>query len=303
MDYAMTLKKWAYDHEASIRIYRNYKGHEFNNITQNAAGHFHCMLGIYNMVADYCHRETVLHLKARGLLRQRVKYLAGIAGQDIDRWKKRMRSDTLLNSFDTLEAAATDHISGVMKDIAMVEMQINQYLTMNGCLDAETCSKVFLTYLMVSGTRRAHDILIKAFRENSGIDYGNLFEHCLIDRAEKAWKELTLLMIGDRLKGIEDYQPLDTAMCIVARKLSDMNAFTLKVSGAVEEFPENYSEEQRGEIHADAEKVRRHMEETEKRHRQETAAARRKQEKLIRHRRSTDITEEDLQKLKEKFTA
>lgn len=299
--YAPSFRLWAYGHEANVRIMKSYEGEEFNNITQNAAGHFHCVLGIYNMVADYCVRETVLHLRDKGLLKRKVKYLAGIARADIDRFIKQMRSTTLVYSYDALEAAITDHMADVMKDIAVVEMQINQYLTMHGCKDVDSCAKVATTYLMISNVRKSHDALIKAFIKDASIDYGNTFKHCLIDRAEKAWKELALLLIGDRAKGIEDYQPLDTAMSIVIRKLSDLEAFTMRINDTVEEFPEYYSEEQRREIHADAEKVRQRMKEREKRIAKETAAARRKQEKLVRSRRSTDITDEDIQKLKERF--
>lgn len=301
--YAQDHRMWAYGHSADIRIMKSYDSEKFNIVTQNAAGHFHCVLGIYNMVADYCVRETTLYLRDKGVLKHKAKHLAGIAREDIDRWKKQMRSTTLVYSFDALEAAITDHMGEVMKDIEMVKMQIDQYLTMHGCKDVETCARVALTYLMIGNVHKSHDALIRAFRDDIGIDYGNTFQHCLIDRAEKAWTELALMIVGNQAKGIDDYQPLDTAMSIVVRKLSDLEHFTLHINETVEEYPEYYSEEQRKEIHEDAEKVLQRMQEREKRIRQENAAAKRKHDRQKAERQSTDITDEDLQKLKEKFTA
>lgn len=302
--YARDYSLWAYGHTANIRLLKAYDSKaELDNVVNNASGHFHCLIGVFDMVADNAIRETTLYLRDKGLLKQKTKYLAGIARQDVDRWKKQMRSTTLFWSYDAYEAAIYEHIGTLMKDIDMIEMQISQYLTMNGCQDVETCTKVALTYLLIKDVRCEYKALKEAFAQSVGIDFGNTYEHMLLDRAEKAWKELSQMIVGRQADGIENYQPLETAFTIYLRKVNDLDNFMLRVGEAVEEYADNYDEETRREVAADVAKVRRSKAEEAKRIRQETAAARRRQEERAKQRKSTDITDEDLQRLKDRFTA
>lgn len=302
--YAQDYRLWAYGHMASVRITKKYDSkEELDNVVNNASGHFHCLIGVFDMIADNAIRETTLLLKAQGLLKQRVKYLAGIARQDVDRWKKQMRSTTLFVAYDSYEAAIYDHISTLQKDIDMVEMQINQYLTMHGCKDVETCTKVSLTYLLIKDVKGVYNTLLQVFEKKTGIDFGNTYEHMLLDRAEKAWKELAMVIVGKSADGIEDYQPLETAFSIYLRKANDIDEFMLRVGEATEEYADQFDEKTRRDIAADVATIKREKAEEAKRKAQETAAARRKQEKLVHSRRSTDITAEDLQRLRDKFTA
>lgn len=302
--YAVDCDGWAYGHRCTVRLKKEFETkEEMDNVIRNASGHFHCLLGVFDMIADNAVRETTLLLAEKGILKHKTKYLAGIARADIDRWKKQMRSTTLFVAYDAYEAAIYDHITTLQKDIDMIEMQISQYLTMHGCKDVETCTKVSLAYMLIKDIRGVYSSLLEAFEIKTGIDFGNTYEHMLLDRAEKAWKELAMMIVGKSADGIENYQPLVTAFEIYLRKANDIDEFMCRVGEATEEFADLYDEETRRDIAADVASIKREKAEEAKRRAQETAAARRKQEKLIRHRRSTDITDEDLQKLKEKFTA
>ena len=302
--YAKDYDGWAYGHRCTVRLKKEFASkEEMDKVINNASGHFHCVLGVFDMIADNAVRETSLMLAEKGVLKHKTKYLAGIARADIDRWKKQMRSTTLFVVYDAYEAAIYDHIATLQKDIDMIEMQISQYLTMHGCKDVETCTKVSLAYMLIKDIRGVYSSLLEAFEIKTGIDFGNTYEHMLLDRAEKAWKELAMMIVGKSADGIENYQPLVTAFEIYLRKANDIDEFMCRVGEATEEFADLYDEETRRDIAADVASIKREKAEEAKRRAQETAAARRKQEKLIRHRRSTDITDEDLQKLKEKFTA
>lgn len=299
-----THRVYCYEHEATVRLLKTFNSREELSLAMdNAAGHFHLITGVYNQIADNLLRETTLYMRDNGLLRQKIKHLANIARQDVDRWRKQMRSVTLFYSYDAFEAAIIDHIGPVQPYIDSVEMQIKQYLTMHGCKDVELCTKVSLTYIMLGMAQRAHDSLIEAFKCDAGIDFGDAFTHCVLARATKAWKELSLAIVGKQAEGIENYQPLDTAMTIFVKHANDLNELCLKVCNAMHEYSDDFTKEQIADIDKDKADILQKRAEREKRIKRENEAAKKRLERQRAKRTSSEITTEDLQRLKEKFTA
>jgi len=301
---ATTHRVHCYEHEATVRLLRAFNNREeLATVMDNAAGHFHLVTGIYNQIADNLLRETWLYMRDRGLLKQNIKRLANMAREDVKRWRKQMRSVTLFYSYDAFEAAIIDHIGPVQPYIDSIEMQISQYLTMHGCKDVELCTRVSLTYIMIGMAQRAHDSLIEAFKRDAGIDFGDAFSHCILARAQKAWRELSLVIVGTQAQGIENYQPLDTAMTIFVKHANDLDELSQKVCEAMHEFSDDFTEEQIAAVDGDVEDIKRERAEREKRIKRENAAAKKRLERQRAKRTSSEITTEDLQRLKERFTA
>ncbi len=285
-----------------VRICRVMTVQELYTYSQQARSQMHCTGTVVNLMADFVLRETIQRLKAEGLFRQGTKKVCNELQGIIISWKTDMKS-LLGERYEPMEDVAYDRMSELNGKIEQLRMQIKQAILAQGNKHAETASWVELTQQMFVLSHQVVKAVVINWCEAVAIDYSDVFSHMdFLRKCSRKWQKvcMSLYTYEQQVDIVQNDINVENALKILSHDACDYDGLWKHFQTTLDEHADVFSEEDRANVKADIEAVMENQEAKRKAAEKANADYWTKTRRTAKP-RGSDVTEEDLQQLKQHF--
>lgn len=285
-----------------VRVCRIMKASELYVYSNQARSQMHCTGMVVGIIADYVLRETIQHLKADGLFKYEKKRICNELQGIVNSWKTDMKQ-LLGDKYEPMEDVAIDRMSEISGDMDSLRMQIKQHMLKLGNKHAETASWVELTQQMFVLSHQAVKGVVQNWYEEAGLDFSDVFSHMdFLRKCSRKWQKVcTSLYTYEQQVGIvQDDRNVENALKIFSLKACCYEGLWEHFKGSLDKHPEVYTEEDKAKVLADIEDIQA-RDEAERKAAEKANVDYWAHTKKTAKPRASDVTEEDLQQLKNHF--
>ncbi len=285
-----------------VRICRVMTVRELEKLSRQARSQMHCTGTVVNLMADYVLREAIQRLKADRLYRFETKKICNELQCIILSWKIDMKQ-LLGERYEAMEDVAYDRQSEINGDIEQLRMQIKQHFFRAKNKHAETASWVELAQQMFVLSHNVVRSVVQLWYEQAALDFSDVFSHMdLLRKCSRKWQNvcMSLYTYEQQVDIIQNDKNVENALKILSLHACEYDGLWKHFQNSLEEHADIYTDEDREKIEADIEDIKAGREEKRKAAEKANADYWAKTKRTAKP-RASDVTEEDLQQLKEHF--
>lgn len=286
-----------------VRICRVMKAAELNRCCQQARSQIHCTGTVVNLMADFALRETIQRLKADKLFKHETKKICNELQGIILQWKTDMKA-LLWERYEAMEDVAYDRQSEIMGDVDQLRMQLKQNFFKCGCKYADTAAWVEMTQQMFVLSHIVVRAVVTAWYTDANIDLSDVFAHMdLLRLCSRKWQKVCMKFYTyeQQTGAIQNDQNVENALKILSHHAIDYDGLWKHFKNALEEHADVFSEQNRKEIDADIEDIKKRGEKKRREAKKANADYWAKTKRTAKP-RASDATDEDIQQLINHFS-
>lgn len=256
-----------------------------------------------NLIADYALREAIQRLKADKLFKHATKKVCNELQGIIKSWKTDIRM-LMEERYEPMEDAICDCMSEENDEFEMLRLQAKAYFLKKGNKHAEACSWAEVTQQMFAFSHMVIKDIVKAWYIQYGLDFTDVYKHMdLLYKCSKKWQKvcMSLYTYQEQDELVNHNTNFANAMRIYSNHIIDINGMQKHFQTCIEEHSDLFTDEDRQNLMKDIAQADAAIEAKANAERKANEAYWAHTRKIAKP-RGSDITQEDLQQLKEHFT-
>lgn len=285
-----------------VRICKNMPVGHFRESCNHAHSELLCIGTIVNLFADHVLRETIQRLKTDGSYKQETKKICNELQGVLLSWKTEVKS-LLAERYEPMEDSATDRQSEIYSHFETLRMQVVQHLLRLKNKHVETASWVEMTQQMFVLSHLVVKNIVLTWYKEEGIDFSDVFSHMdLFNKCSKKWQKVCMKFYtyDQQVAIVQNDKNFENGLKIFSLEICNFEGIYKHFRTALDEHSEAFNEEDREKLKADLEDFAAEREEERKAAEKANADYWAKTKRTAKP-RASDITEEDIQQLKEHF--
>ncbi len=286
-----------------VRLLQHQTLHELNEKIQTLRGHTHIVIGIINALADFALREAIDRIKREGMFKQGVKKHCNSTQKALDIWK--VNSKELMAGMNPiLEDLATDRISEIVPLLNSLKIQLHNAFGKQKVKNPELAAWIEAASITCMLSNFVLKTTVKWGKEDYNIDAGDMFTYLDLSlTAGKEWQKVCREFYPEKVQELvaNKDELVYRATKLLAKECLNVEAaaFTA-VDLANYDYAKDFTDEQRKDLRLQADGIRR----TRLKEQEAEAKANADywaQTKRTAKPKASDVTQEDLNQLKQHF--
>ena len=276
---------------------------QLSELGQQARSEIHLIGSVANFACENAIREAISAIKrdAPWMFRHKVKKACNECQAIIRGWRSDMK--TLLGDrFDVVEDMAIERLSEIQPDIDMFAIQIKQRLLRAKCPGAvELTTIVGVADFLLSLSQTVVNCVVDQWWKSHGVDFSEVFIHMnLQSQCGSRWNIVHSKFYGAEIKDtVWADANVQRAAAICSQKISDFNAIFPHMKTVVGEYDDMFDEEEKADLDKDIDNILREQNDEHKAEERKNRAYWKK----VRKPKASDVSDDDLELLKQHFSA
>lgn len=276
---------------------------QLSELGQQARSEIHLIGSVANFACENAIREAISAIKrdAPWMFRHKVKKACNECQAIIRGWRSDMK--TLLGDrFDVVEDMAIERLSEIQPDIDMLAIQIKQRLLRAKCPGAvELTTIVGVADFLLSLSQTVVNCVVDQWWKSHGIDFSEVFVHMnLQSQCGSRWNIVRPKFYDAETEGVVFADAnVQRAAAICSQKISDFNAIFPHMKTVVGEYDDMFDEEEKADLDKDIDNILREQNDERKAEERKNRAYWKK----VRKPKASDVSDDDLELLKQHFSA
>ena len=276
---------------------------QLSELGQQARSEIHLIGSVANFACENAIREAISAIKrdALWMFRHKVKKACNECQAIIRGWRSDMK--TLLGDrFDVVEDMAIERLSEIQPDIDMLAIQIKQRLLRAKCPGAvELTTIVGVADFLLSLSQTVVNCVVDQWWKSHGIDFSEVFVHMnLQSQCGSRWNIVRPKFYDAETEGVVFADAnVQRAAAICSQKISDFNAIFPHMKTVVGEYDDMFDEEEKADLDKDIDNILREQNDERKAEERKNRAYWKK----VRKPKASDVSDDDLELLKQHFSA
>ena len=276
---------------------------QLSELGQQARSEIHLIGSVANFACENAIREAISAIKrdAPWMFRHKVKKACNECQAIIRGWRSDMK--TLLGDrFDVVEDMAIERLSEIQPDIDMLAIQIKQRLLRAKCPGAvELTTIVGVADFLLSLSQTVVNCVVDQWWKSHGIDFSEVFVHMnLQSQCGSRWNIVRPKFYDAETEGVVFADAnVQRAAAIYSQKISDFNAIFPHMKTVVGEYDDMFDEEEKADLDKDIDNILREQNDERKAEERKNRAYWKK----VRKPKASDVSDDDLELLKQHFSA